>query len=171
MKKRIFLVLSLVLVLSLLTSCGYFSDADYLSGEKETDELFDTVGNQYAHNPAFEGIPRNAQCAMSAEFVQHEATFVPQSNPSGYVTNAIVSFEAFGYDLDFTYFNVSVIVTWTYNEISDQNMGGVDKTYTAEIAINPTGDAYYTNQLAFEGCRDVQLVSVDYQWSGTATRK
>ena len=111
MKKIISLTLLLAMLLSVLTSCGF--DMDF-SGEEQTSQaIFDTYGNQQISNPDFANIPRNSQCDMSESWVQIDTSFVPHPNGSGYVTNATVTFETKGYDLDFTYFGASVIVTWT----------------------------------------------------------
>ena len=164
------LALSIVLVAMFATSCSCFDyyDTSYLDAPVDTSE-----NDYYITLPEkdFSSILRNTQVLISSDIVYTYPEFIPSLSQGGYVTNAELAVTILGYTEDFAYFNGSVSVTWTYNVISDTFPGGVNQTHTALIGLNPEGYGGYYNQLSFQGCRSVELISVDFAWSGTATKK
>ena len=90
---------------------------------------------------------------------------------SAYVSTAQLAATITGMPADFTYFSASVTITWIYNEISEQNPSGADKTFSATIGLDANGNGSYANTISFQGCRDVQLKEVQYSFTGTATKK
>lgn len=155
-KKIIALLLALVLCSVALVSC-----VDEPKKEKEDGGLTSKL----------KGVARGESVALSEDLVLLDQSFIPAEKEGGYVSTAKIDVKIFGYDTDYTYFNGTVTITWTYNEISETSPSGIDKTFSTTIALNADGDGEYSNQISFQGCRDVKLLSVDYEFDGTATKK
>ena len=145
-----------------VASCA--SKKDSSNGEKKEPES-ETYVNR------FEAIPRGAQLPMTGDYVEISADFTPSKKTNGYVSSANISVNVKGFDKELTYFNAVVIVTWTYNEITEENPGGINRKISATVTLDADGIGSHTQQISFTGCRDVQLVDIDYEWSGQATKK
>ena len=168
MKKSLLKLLTLVLTLIMALS---FASCYSSQGEqqKTQDKQKETESETYVYR--FNNIPRGAQLPMTGDYVEISADFTPSKKTNGYVSSANISVNVKGFDKELTYFNAVVIVTWTYNEITEENPGGINRKISATVTLDADGIGSHTQQISFTGCRDVQLVDIDYEWSGQATKK
>ena len=152
-------VLLILLVISMVScdSSDYTPNSSYNPGSS-------SQGNSI-------GVDRGTSVPMSEEIVTVTPKFTPAKDWNGYVTAAYISIKVNGKSKQYTYFNAKLTVTWTYNIISDAYPTGIDQVYTHDVVIDIQGDGSYKYTIPFEGCRDAKLISVEYEWSGTATKK
>ena len=119
----------------------------------------------------FLDIPKYTEKKMDSKYVKIDQSFTPQSDSNGYVLKAAIKMQIAGYSNDFTYFDSFVRVTWTYKIITDSNPGGVKKTFSTDISLDANGCGTYESTLFFQGCRSVELIDINYSWSGNTTKK
>ena len=164
MLKRIILPLLIVSMLAcsltFFTGCFEGKDNDG-KGTVETEALAE----------AYVDVERGESVDLCKEILNIVDDFEPAANNGGYVSTAQLAADIYGYSEYYTYFSATVTITWTYNEITEVDPTGVDKTFSTTIGLDADGNGHYSNQISFHGCRDVRLVRVDYEFSGTATRK
>ena len=163
-------MLSLLIILSMLVvSCtACFEETTDDSSQDQTTNASTTA---LAPDQSYVNISRGESVDINKKLVIINDSFTPAQNHGGYVSTAQLSATISGYPSYYTYFSATVTVTWTYNEISEVNQTGVDKTISTTIALDAEGNGHYSNQISFQGCRDVKLVGVSYEFTGTATRK
>ena len=154
-------IISLLLLFTLaLTSCDFFGPQPEPS-DTEKYTLHESLGK----------VERGETLYLQKDLLIMDQHFIPNEKQGGYVSAAQISATITGLDNDFTYFGASVTITWTYNEISELNPKGIDKTFSTTIGLDADGCGHYSNQISFQGCRDIKVISVDYTYVGTATRK
>ena len=158
-------VISLLLLLALvLTSCGIFE-------ENETEAVSEATIESDTLPDSLKNVERGEIVPLQRDLLIIKESFVPSEKQGGYVSTANISATISGFDADYTYFATFVTITWTYNEISELYPDGIDKTYSTTIGLNADGSGSFHNQISFEGCRSIKLISVNYEYGGTATKK
>lgn len=183
MKRTVFLISLLLVCVVLLSSCSALgsgmsacvSCVDFANGGCAScaDALgtFDDDTIDYAPGSSFDELERGDSVDLTAETVNIEKSFSPSNKKDGYINKVDLKVKVTGYDGDFTYFDAKIKVTWLYNEISEKNPRGINKTFETTIELNANGDGLYEYELGLQGCRDVKLVDFAVEFSGTATKK
>ena len=167
LRNAFFFFVIVVISVSLLASCG---GAKNNISEKDTENS-EVKSNQSRLDPSYKALERGKSVDVNEDLLTISQKFIPAEKQGGYVSTAQISATISGFDNEFTYFATAVTIIWTYNEISEIHPEGIDKTFSTTIGLDADGNGSYSNQIFFQGCRDVEVIDVTYEFSGTATKK
>ena len=150
MKKILIVFVCLILCLGTMASCG-----DYLNAAPQNVNENRVAGDSVE---------------ISASILKLEQSLEPSAKKDGYIEKISVSAKITGYDADYTYFDGSVRITWTYLEISDANPTGIEVEIIETIALDASGNGSLKKDFPLEGCRGVSNIRADYEFFGDATK-
>lgn len=166
------LALTVILCLGAMFACDSNQGNDNGGGNTNVGGNNNNNTTSVPNTPEeFLDIPKYTEKKMDGKYAEIKHSFTPQSDSNGYVLKAAVSMQIAGYSNDFTYFDSFVRVTWTYKVITDSAPGGVKKTFSTDISLDANGCGTYNSTLFFQGCRSVELLDINYSWSGNTTKK
>lgn len=148
-------ILAFSLCISILPSCGNTTaDTSY---PLKNEELLN--------------LERGQSVDVDQNILKITQNFTPKSKRKGYISNVKLTADISGYESSFTYFDAIVKITWIYNEISDANRTGIDQSYSIVINLDPDGEGKFSDKLSLKKCRDIKLISVEYEFDGMAVKK
>ena len=146
------LIISLCLILCICTLMSCSDSLDY--APKKVSSLYD-VGDSVE---------------LDESHFRIYQTAIPANKKDGYISDLSMEVYVYGFDGDFTYFDATVCVTWSYFIITDDNPNGIREEFSDTVKLNASGDGSYKYDLNLRNCRAISDIEVSYVWHGSATK-